>query len=105
MKDKLLIYLDDERKMPKGYNYLARTVEEVIGLIKKGNVELVSLDNDLGKGYTEGKVVAQWLEENIMMERIPFVDFYPHTNNPGAFAEIVACKKAVMKFITQKNKL
>ena len=96
---KLIVYLDDERKMPKGYNYHARTAEEVIGLIKKGKVEFVSLDNDLGEGYTEGKAVAQWIEENFIMGRIPFVDFAPHTSNPVAFAEIIACKMSIIKFL------
>lgn len=100
---KLIIWLDDERKMPKGYNYHAKTVEEVIGLIKKGKVEFISLDNDLGTGYTEGKRVAQFLEENIIMGRIPFIDFAPHTNNPEAFREILACKAAINKYYF-KNK-
>lgn len=96
--DKLIVWLDDERKMPKGFNYHARTAEEVIGLIKKGKVEFISLDNDLGTGYTEGKKVAQYLEENIIMGRIEFIDFAPHTNNPEAFREIMACKKAIIKY-------
>ena len=104
MKEKLIVWLDDERKMPKGYNYHARTVEECIGLIKKDRVQFISLDNDLGTGYTEGKKVAQFLEENIIMGRIPFVDFQPHTNNPEAFREILACKMAINKFLL-KSKL
>lgn len=100
--EKLIIYLDDERKTPKGYNYRARTVEEVIGLIKKGNVEFISLDNDLGAEYTEGKKVAQWIEENYLMDRIPFIDFAPHTNNPVAFAEILACKRSIIKHKSKK---
>lgn len=99
--EKLIVWLDDERKMPKGYNYHARTVEEVIGLIKKGKVEFISLDNDLGIGYTEGKKVAQFLEENIILGRIPLIDFVPHTNNPEAFREILACKKAILKYINK----
>ncbi len=99
---KLIVWLDDERKMPKGYNYHARTVEEVIGLIKKDRVEFVSLDSDLGLGYTEGKKVAQFIEENYIMGRIPFVDFYPHTNNPSSFDEILACKRSVIKFIEKQ---
>lgn len=97
----LRIYLDDERKMPKGYNYKARTAEEVIGLIKKNkqNIEFISLDNDLGTGYTKGKKVAQWLEENIIMGRIPYIDFHPHTSNTAAFDEIIACKKAIHKHL------
>ncbi|MFA9239433.1 MAG: cyclic-phosphate processing receiver domain-containing protein [Candidatus Paceibacteria bacterium] len=101
--EKLIVYLDDERKMPKGYDYQARTAEEVIGLIKKDRVEMVSLDNDLGIGYTQGKKVAQWIEENYLMDRISFVDFHPHTSNPVAFDEIMACKRNVIKHKNKKN--
>lgn len=96
--EKLIIWLDDERKMPKGYNYHARTAEECIGLIKKGKVEFLSLDNDLGTGYTEGKAVAQYIEKNYIMGRMDFIDFTPHTNNPEAFREILACKAAMIKY-------
>ena len=103
---RLRIWLDDDeenRKTPKGYNYRARTAEEVIGLIKKGMVEMVSLDNDLGKGYTEGKRVAQFIEENYIMGRIEFVDFFPHTANQIAFEEILACKRSIIKHINSKK--
>jgi len=102
-KIKLIVWLDDERKMPKGFNYHARTVEEVIGLIKKGKVEFISLDNDLGTGYTEGKRVAQYLEENIIMGRMEFIDFTPHTNNPEAFKEIMWCKQAIIKYLLKQK--
>lgn len=45
------IWLDDERPMPPEFDTLCRHPEQVINHIKNGNVELVSLDNDLGAGY------------------------------------------------------
>ncbi len=38
------------------------------------------------------------------MGRIPFVDFQPHTNNPEAFREILACKMAINKFFIKTRK-
>ena len=43
-------------------------------------------------------------KENIIMGRIPFVDFQPHTNNPEAFREILACKMAINKFFIKTRK-
>lgn len=36
------------------------------------------------------------------MDRIPFIDFTPHTNNPVAFAEILACKRSIIKHKSKK---
>lgn len=58
------IYLDDIRDAPEGWT---RTyfVEETIELLKEnsGKVGVISLDNDLGQGYVEGRKVIDWLEE------------------------------------------
>lgn len=80
--------------MPKEYNHHARTAHEVIDLIKQGRVSFVSLDNDLGSGYAEGKTVAQWIEKMYLGDQIEYVDFHPHTANPIAWDEIMACKRA-----------
>lgn len=97
--NKLWIFLDDVRPLPIGYDILVRTVEEAIELIKQGNIGRISLDNDLGVGYTEGKKVAQYLEQAIISGGIEFVDFHPHTSNPVAFEEIMQCKRNVYKHI------
>lgn len=95
---KLRIWLDDERPMPHGFDHHARTTGEVIKLIRKGNVEFISLDNDLGIGYAEGKTVAQYIEKMVLGGRMQYVDFHPHTANPVAWDEIMACKRACQRY-------
>jgi hypothetical protein len=100
MKQEYSIWLDDERPMPSGYNKHFRTAEEVIAFIKENNKVYniaCSLDNDLGIGYTEGKKVAQFIEKAYMQDEIDFIDFYPHTGNPVAWDEIMACRRTVFK--------
>jgi hypothetical protein len=89
--EKLWVYLDDARPLPDGYDLLVRTAEEAIELIKEGKVEHISLDNDLGTGYTEGKKVAQFIEQAYVSGQIEQVKFKPHTSNPVAFDEIKLC--------------
>ena len=99
---KLRLYLDDERPLPSGFDLLVRTVEEAIELIKQGNVEFISLDSDLGIGYTEGFKVADWIEEAYITGEIKFVDFHPHTGNSSSFDRIMQAKRNVYK---HKNKI
>lgn len=80
------IYLDDERDTPKGYER-TYTVEETINLIKAndGNIEYLSLDNDLGAGQKEGKEVMNWIEEQAHANTLkPIPHIIIHTGNPGA---------------------
>jgi len=95
--DKITVYLDDCRPKPSKFDLLCRTAEEVIELIKQDKVSFVSLDNDLGEGYSEGKTVAQFIEKSYLSGEIKFVDFHPHTSNPVAWDEIMACKRNVYK--------
>ena len=95
--NKLHVYLDDKRPLPCWFDVLVRTAEEAIEMIKRGEVEFISLDNDLGSGYTEGKKVAQFIEQAYILGEIEFVDFNPHTDNPAAWEEIMTCKRNVYK--------
>lgn len=104
MSQKLRVYLDDERKMPADYDVHISTAEEAIALIEKGEVEYISLDNDLGEGKTEGKKVAQFIEHSFLENRLDFVDFDPHTSNPVAKDEILRCRKSIFKFIQDELK-
>lgn len=71
------IYLDDERKPPPGF-VLVRTAEECIEAIKAGDVDEVSLDHDLGVGYSTGYAVVAWMaEHNVWPAEITL-----HTMNP-----------------------
>lgn len=63
-KDKLYLYLDDKRTTPDGWLRF-RSAESLIEFIEfnADKIYAVSLDNDLGNGYTEGRMVARWIEE------------------------------------------
>lgn len=100
--EKFRYYIDDVRKLPDSFDFMVRTAEDAIRSIKLGVVSFISLDNDLGEGYTEGKKVAQFIEQAYISGEIEFVDFHPHTNNPVAFEEILQCKRNVYK---HKNNL
>lgn len=80
---KINIFLDDCRITPNGY-VRTYTVEETIELLEKhkGEIGIVSLDNDLGEGLKEGYVVAEWLEEQYYLNNYPLPDnIIAHTMN------------------------
>lgn len=91
MKDfPIAIYLDDadedERPTPEGW-VRCRWPEDVIALLKKGNVEEISLDHDLGEFGNDARTgydVLLWIEEKVIMEgfKPPNIDI--HTRNPSA---------------------
>lgn len=56
------VWLDDERPMPESFDTHAKTADECIELIKSGQVELVSLDHDLGMDFKTGYDVAKFIE-------------------------------------------
>lgn len=61
------IFLDDLRQTPSGFER-TYTVPETIELIqdcldKNIDIDVLSLDNDLGDGETEGCVILDWMEE------------------------------------------
>ena len=81
MKSK--IYLDDLRDTPEGYTR-TYTVEETIKLIEENNgqIEVVSLDNDLGLGLREGYEVMNWIEEKAFLnELLPIPHLIIHSGN------------------------
>jgi hypothetical protein len=56
------VYLDDERPCPDGW-VVARWPEEVIELLKTGQVTHLSLDHDLGDDYRgTGYDVITWID-------------------------------------------
>lgn len=93
MPEKISIYLDDDdvyRKTPEGW-IRTHTVEETIKLLQEndGNVDYLSLDNDLGIGYREGREVMKWIEEQAFNNTMkPIYQIYIHTGNPVAEEEM-----------------
>ena len=62
------IFLDDRRPKPKNGFVRTYTAAETIELIQNcqenaTEIDVLSLDNDLGDGEVEGSTVLDWLEE------------------------------------------
>lgn len=80
-----MLYVDDERPCPKGYD-LARTYDEAIEKLTNNKYTFVSLDHDLGCYYSDGSEktgydIAKWLLERRMSGHdIP--QFSSHSMNP-----------------------
>lgn len=80
--DKIRLYVDDLRDCPEGY-VVARNVEVAIQYLEKGNIEVLSLDHDLGEhpitkellptGYD---LVKYMCENGLYADKI-----YIHTDN------------------------
>ena len=78
------IYLDDYRPCPPGWT-LAKTAPEAIELLKRGDVEEVSLDYDLGDyrddlAYT-GRAVAAFIARGAHDGTLPRLTWHVHSNN------------------------
>ena len=61
------IWLDDQREAPEGW-VRTRTARETIEVLKSGEVEVLSLDHDLGEDESVGTGydVLLWLEEQVV---------------------------------------
>lgn len=75
------VYLDDLRDTPVGF-VRTYTVEETIELLKTRQVEVLSLDNDLGTDQPEGWTTLDWLEEVIYNDpTFPIPEMHVHSAN------------------------
>lgn len=91
------VYVDDLRLCPEGFT-IARTYEEAVELLINNNVDILSLDHDLGQ-YNDGRLrktgydlVKFICENNIKINKI-----YLHTDNPvgkdNMYETLEACKR------------
>ncbi|MEK3735404.1 MULTISPECIES: cyclic-phosphate processing receiver domain-containing protein [Paenibacillus] len=72
------LYLDDWRACPKGFA-LARNGEECLMMLRECEVDILSLDYELGYGQMNGgDVVAA-----IVAERLQAKEIYLHTSSPS----------------------
>lgn len=96
----MMIYLDDIRETPEGY-VRTYTVEQTIELIENfnGNIEKLSLDNDLGIGFKEGREVMKWIEEKAFNnELLPIPHIIIHSGNPVAQDEMMTARYNAWKY-------
>lgn len=78
----MYVYLDDVRPKPVDFDVKVTTVQEAIELLKTGQVDVISLDYDLGGDGDEGEVVANWIEEQAYNGTLKRVKVLFHTDNP-----------------------
>lgn len=97
------VYLDDERVAPEGW-IQCRWSDEVIELLKTGNVKQISLDHDLGDDDRgTGYDVVKWLEEAVIMH-----DFVPpvvtvHSANPSAVHKMMLGLDTIRRYRLRRS--
>jgi hypothetical protein len=97
------LFLDDKRPTPQGW-VRVRTVSTCLELLKWNwdSIKAVSLDNDLGKGYTEGYKVARWLEEKVI-NGVFYAHEFPilncHSSNPVGRKDMETAFKNIKKHL------
>ncbi|MCJ8012543.1 cell division protein FtsJ [Paenibacillus sp. KQZ6P-2] len=73
------VYLDDYRRCPQGFA-LARNAQECLLMLEECEVNILSLDYDLGPGELTGKAVVQGMITGQLFPR----EIYLHTSSmPG----------------------
>lgn len=98
MASELHLWLDDERDPSdpevqkrygaKGTETWVKSVDEAISYLQKMVVASISFDNDLGEGQKEGRHLAAWIEEEAYFNRVPYMEWNIHSENPVGKNEI-----------------
>ena len=95
------LFLDDERKPPLGW-ILVRWPEEAIKYLKSDEVEIISLDHDLGNDdHGTGYDVILWIEEEVMKNNFKPPKMIVHSANISARIKMEAGIKNIYK-LTKK---
>jgi hypothetical protein len=97
------VYLDDERKTPDGW-FRTYWPEEVIELLKSGNVSELSLDHDLGDDeHGTGYDVVLWVEEAVYTSNFVPPIMSVHSANSSARLKMESgIKNIFLKFNNKK---
>jgi hypothetical protein len=91
---KFKVFLDDVRDPPEDDWVVARSLTEALALIYLNEVDVISLDNDLGENQPEGFKILDHLEEMFVEEPVFFKHHCPkeilvHSANPVRFRYMV----------------
>jgi len=93
------VYLDDEREAPEGW-VRAYWPEEVITLLKKGEVSEVSLDHDLGDDDRgTGYDVVLWVEKAVALRGFKPPKIRVHSANPSARFKMEAGIRSILRLL------
>jgi|SRR6056297_966345 len=89
------VYLDDERKCPRGWTKV-KTATDAIKLLQNNNVSEISLDHDLGideNGYD----VLIWIEKQVFLNNYKTPKIHIHTANPSARLKMENAKRSIYR--------
>ena len=90
------VYLDDVRPIPDGWSG-ARWPNEVIDLLKTGEVTHISLDHDLGDDDRgTGYDVLLWIEEQVYTNNFKPPEMFVHSSNSSAVAKMKSAINTIM---------
>lgn len=100
------LFVDDERPMPVDGGWIvSRTAKDAKDMIffaanNKGNeIEVLSLDHDLGENVPTGYDVAAWLECRVYMHgMIPPKVLKVHSANPVGRARILQTFQSIARY-------
>jgi hypothetical protein len=103
------VWLDDLRPAPRGWRR-ARTPEEAIQLLRKGRVDEISLDHDLGIfcGGREatGYDVLTWIETEVAHGRLkPPEVMRIHSANAGAYRRMELAIESIQRLVRRASTL
>ncbi len=106
-KNKISVWLDDERPMPSKFDVHAKTPEEAIELLKKDIVEYISLDHDLGlePSNRNGYMVAKFIEEAAYHNELTPLAWNCHTANPTGRDNMTAALINADKFWASRREI
>jgi len=91
------LFLDDERKPPIGW-VLVKWPEEAIKYLESGDVEIISLDHDLGDDdHGTGYDVILWIEEAVVNNNFKPPEIIVHSANVSARIKMEAGIKNIYK--------
>lgn len=91
------VYLDDERPTPNGWVGV-KTAREAIELLKTGDVEVISLDHDLGPDPQTGYDVAKWIEQAAHNGELGPIRMRCHSASTVGKQNINAALRSAMRF-------
>jgi len=91
------VYLDDLRPTPEGWTRVYWP-DEAIELLKTGNVDVISLDHDLGDDERgTGYDVVVWIEEAVATKNIIPPEIKVHSANSSAREKMEAGIRSIQR--------
>ncbi|HAU31106.1 MAG: ribosomal RNA methyltransferase RrmJ/FtsJ [Desulfotomaculum sp. 46_296] len=94
------IFLDDLREPPEDF-VLVKTVEECIEKLKNNQVDILSLDYDLGNGQLTGYDLVKWLVSNHLYPNVIILHSMSRSGRESMLALLEANKPGRVRVLNR----